>query len=436
VQVRFETVLALADCKSSNASLLGLIAANNSENEWIRAAILSASVECSEAVLRTVVERAPDGDGKTELMNGLIATSLGSDPEQGIVKLIEVLQLEEDRIASWQLEAANTIFDSLARRGISFDQVTAKSNHSAEIELLWNHIERLSAKAGDPEELGQYSVSAIRFIGNARQEQATLAENLTVLFAASYGAEKQFAAVDAIARLNQIDALLNSIESATPSLLRRIESTLVSRKRWTLKLLQHLESKDSGLDFVSPSTRLAIAEHRDPEIRQRVEKLTERTVVSTREEIVEQYQRGKLDWEMATSEQVSRGREVFTKNCATCHKIGELGRNFGPDLLALENKTQDYFLVSILDPNRSIESKYRAYKFMLEDGRTLSGMILEEQGSSIKVAFADGTDMDLLRSEIEEAVLSKLSFMPEGLEKTITPEQMKDLLGFIRASSR
>ena len=88
-------------------------------------------------------------------------------------------------------------------------------------------------------------------------------------------------------------------------------------------------------------------------------------------------------------------------------------------------------MTSILDPNRAIESKYRAYKISIEDGRFFSGMIMEESATSINLALADGSQISILRSEIDDMQISSRSFMPEGFEKSVTVQQMVDLLAFV-----
>jgi len=56
-----------------------------------------------------------------------------------------------------------------------------------------------------------------------------------------------------------------------------------------------------------------------------------------------------------------RGQKAFAKTCSVCHKLGGVGNDVGPDLASLNDKSTDYLLVAILDPNRAVEARYVSY---------------------------------------------------------------------------
>jgi putative heme-binding domain-containing protein len=58
-------------------------------------------------------------------------------------------------------------------------------------------------------------------------------------------------------------------------------------------------------------------------------------------------------------------------------------------------------------------------------------MIAAETATSITLRQAAGGQETLLRSDIEAVKSSGKSLMPEGLEKKIGPEEMRDLIGFL-----
>ncbi len=53
-----------------------------------------------------------------------------------------------------------------------------------------------------------------------------------------------------------------------------------------------------------------------------------------------------------------RGKQIFTKQCAACHRIGDVGVQVGPDISDSRVQTPDKLLTSILDPNRAIDNNY------------------------------------------------------------------------------
>ncbi|MEZ6065647.1 MAG: c-type cytochrome [Planctomycetaceae bacterium] len=128
----------------------------------------------------------------------------------------------------------------------------------------------------------------------------------------------------------------------------------------------------------------------------------------------------------------TRGREVFKAQCITCHRIGELGVNVAPDISDSRTKTRDYLLTAILDPNRAIDNNYFSYTVVDVAGVTHSGILTSETATSITLKQPGDKVLTLPRAEIELLQSSGQSLMPEGLERNITPQQMADLISFIK----
>src|SRR5690606_17574673 len=69
------------------------------------------------------------------------------------------------------------------------------------------------------------------------------------------------------------------------------------------------------------------------------------------------------------------------------------------------------------------------------DGRVFSGMLVSETANSITLANAEGKEVSLLRAEIEEIRCSNKTFMPEGLEKDLTPQDLADVITFVASAA-
>jgi putative heme-binding domain-containing protein len=89
-------------------------------------------------------------------------------------------------------------------------------------------------------------------------------------------------------------------------------------------------------------------------------------------------------------------------------------------------------MIAVLDPNQGVEGKYLSYAAVTKDGRTFSGMIVEETATSITLARPDGKREVLLRIDIEQLASSGKSFMPEGLEKDLSPQDLADVIAFVQ----
>ena len=127
-----------------------------------------------------------------------------------------------------------------------------------------------------------------------------------------------------------------------------------------------------------------------------------------------------------------RGKALFAKTCATCHKMGEVGTNVGPDISDSRTKTPEFLLANILDPNRAVDGNYFGYTILDTQGRVHTGIITAETASSVTIRLPEGKDVTLLRQDVDEMANTGLSLMPVGLEKDITLDQMADLISYIK----
>ena len=127
-----------------------------------------------------------------------------------------------------------------------------------------------------------------------------------------------------------------------------------------------------------------------------------------------------------------RGREVFRKNCATCHRVADVGVDVGPDIADTRTKTREVLLADILTRTRRSTATTSTTPCATADGTVLQGMIAAETASSLTLRRAeDQTDVGAPQ-DIEEIRSTGVSLMPEGLEKNITVAEMADLLAFLK----
>ena len=133
------------------------------------------------------------------------------------------------------------------------------------------------------------------------------------------------------------------------------------------------------------------------------------------------------------------GRELFkVANCVACHKINNEGQVFGPDLVKLDVKkhTTEYILQSILEPSKDIEDKFVSYTFLMDSGKLITGMIVEETADVVKIVIdpaTKGRPTLLPTAEIEARKKLTLSIMPKGLLDKLSREEILDLIAYIYA---
>jgi len=78
-----------------------------------------------------------------------------------------------------------------------------------------------------------------------------------------------------------------------------------------------------------------------------------------------------------------RGKQVFTKTCAACHKVQNVGNDIGPNLAAMKARGPESILLNVLDPNREVNPQYLNYAVLTADGRQLTGLIAAETATSM-----------------------------------------------------
>jgi putative heme-binding domain-containing protein len=128
-----------------------------------------------------------------------------------------------------------------------------------------------------------------------------------------------------------------------------------------------------------------------------------------------------------------RGKQVFVEaTCSTCHRLGDVGTEIGPDLTALVDRSPQVLMTAVLDPNRAVVAKYLEHVALTRGGLTFRGMLLEETSNSITLADLAGKSQVILRKDLEETVSTGRSHMPEKLEEKLNARQMADLFAFIR----
>ena len=70
----------------------------------------------------------------------------------------------------------------------------------------------------------------------------------------------------------------------------------------------------------------------------------------------------------------------------SCHQLDGGGNDFGPDLAKLDLKLKPAdILKDLLEPSAKINEKYQTTVILTEGGQTLTGVILSESGTEVKL---------------------------------------------------
>lgn len=131
--------------------------------------------------------------------------------------------------------------------------------------------------------------------------------------------------------------------------------------------------------------------------------------------------------------QWAKGREIFFSDaaqCSKCHQVRGAGGRIGADLSNLIHRDYDSVLRDIRFPSAAINPDYLSHVVTLKDGRTLVGTLRSEGGKQY-VGTNEGKEIAIGPGDIDELKVSPVSVMPEGLDKKLSAEQLRDLLTFL-----
>jgi putative heme-binding domain-containing protein len=128
------------------------------------------------------------------------------------------------------------------------------------------------------------------------------------------------------------------------------------------------------------------------------------------------------------------GERIFGSSCMGCHTLFGKGGKVGPDLTAYKRDDLDTMLASLINPSGEIREGYANYTIATLDGRTLGGLLVDQDTRIVVLRNAEGRDVVLRRDEIEEMKASPVSLMPEGLLNGMADRDLRDLFAYLRGT--
>lgn len=224
-------------------------------------------------------------------------------------------------------------------------------------------------------------------------------------------------------------AIVNSLGSLTPSVRPAAVRLLLGRTDWTRALLDGVEGGRLQLTELSLDQKLALSNHVDKSIRDRVKPLLAKgggLPNPDRQKVVDDL----MPLTEKTGDAVA-GKAVFKKTCIKCHTHSGEGTRIGPDLTGMAVHPKKELLIHIIDPSRSVEGNFRIYSVTTDDGKVYSGLLASESKTAIELIDVEAKKHQILRENIDDLVASPKSLMPEGFEKQHTQQELTDLLEFL-----
>lgn len=418
------------------------------DNAWVRFRLALAATNLGDKDREAIVTRLIQKDANDRWLRIAAQLNLREGLPRVLASLIEDEQYRRQATA---LPVLRDLFVQLARNRAQATAVGAVFGKLVEVdpvvarqllqalppELAKQHRDSIASGAAAQKFMEQLQASAV---ADARNADRAIADRV-----AAIGLLQWFPRSDSGA------LLLELLEPATPSevqvaALRTLEASLQASSLPTAEILARWNTlsprvREAAVEILSRHARDQVREAllsgtiaitdlppalkqtlaRDPAIAQKIA-----AEFKARDELLESYKPA-----LSLTGDATRGAELFKKQCSSCHKLGGVGHELGPNLAAMKNRGAGAILVNVLDPNREVNPQFVTYAVVTKDGRALSGMIAAETATSITLQRADNQQDTVLRIDIEELRSTGLSLMPEGLEKQLNPQQLADVIEFI-----
>ncbi|HXW04461.1 MAG TPA: PVC-type heme-binding CxxCH protein [Vicinamibacterales bacterium] len=401
------------------ADLLAALLDARGGESWIRVAALTSSA----GIVHELFDR--------------VAPTSGRDGGEELLR--DLLRLMGHRNRGRELLAALTFLDGVKdpARAVSLLAAFAEGLQRADVPLalFQPRLQPILTQALPAVRGRQYPetmrVQAIGLLGVSAAPDETASTLLSLVDPA----EPRAVQSAALAALSRLDApsiareLLRKWPRLTPALKREVLAALLARPAGAIALIDAIRSGTVQRNELTPTQSAFLMAHRSEDVRRHASGVF--TLSGTdRRAVVERYAPA-----LTLPGNPHRGRTTFQARCAACHEAGADGPPAAPAIEALAGASREELLVHLLDPNRTVEARYRLYLAETRDGRNVMGIIQQESDASLTLRQPFGPAVTLPRASIASLESLEQSMMPEGLDEGLSVQDMADLLEYIVTSA-
>lgn len=422
-RVRYQLAFTLGELRHPDR--IGALAAlldKGVHERWMHTAILSSLAEGPAELFRMAIDHpgAADSPDRQAFLAELVRVLGARNKGRELLAVVEFLEAVSKRDFAYALLAA--FADGLQRADVPLALVQPR---------LQPILDRARLAIRDLKSSEAARVEAIELLGLA----APAPETMAALFALIQPAQAwpvQRAAISALVRLDApqlAERLLARWTQFTPAIKSVVLPVLFSRPDRVLALLEAVRTNVVRPNELTPTQVAGMRAHRSADVRRVAGEVFTPAAPGDRQAVIRRYHPS-LDLPGSAA----RGRLTFQSRCAACHQAGQAGFALGPSVGSMKSFTREEALTHILDPNRTIDARYRLHLAETTDGRTVTGIIETETDSSVTLRQPSGAGTMLLRSRISRLESLEQSMMPEGLEDGLSVQDMADLLQFVLAA--
>ena len=432
-RVRYQLAFSLGEVNDpERAQALAAILKRDPDNKWIRLAVFSSLATGAGDVFNALAADKSwrSSDSGRDVLYELSRYIGRQNKSQEIATLMLSLESFSADEISLSSAVVRGLGEGLAKGPGTLQAQLAAIGSANTVKILSDMLATARTSAGDESRRPAERIDAVRLL--ALDSFADAGSVLAHLISNRQPQDVQAAALVTLSKFSEptiAETLLAAWPGMSPRLRAEATEALFSRTDRLQALLDAAEKQTVSLADLDPARLTTLEKHPDAKIRDRAAGLSSKIKLGKRNDVVEAYRSS-----LTASGDISRGRQVFQKICAACHRLEGVGHEIGPNLASFRNRGAEAILVNVLDPNREVNPQYVNYALITHDGRSLTGLIASETANSVTLKRADDATDTVQRGDIDELRASGLSIMPEGMEKQVDPQAMADLLAYLMTS--
>jgi putative heme-binding domain-containing protein len=367
--------------------------------------------------------------GRADEVNSAVnfaVQALDKNPELAAAALDGLIEGQKGKA----LLPSQPVSDSLAKLSSSSNpQVAARAQ---QLGALWGDaaaLKNLLAKINDSTVPDDERIKAIQAARQTKDDSTR--RGMVALLSAKTPDAVAIAAIQALSEIggeNVAQVLIGGWKAFSPAVRRASAETLAARSTWREALLGAVENKVIAPSEISATVVRSLANSTEPRIRERTAKVIGRFRESDANKLKLIAEKKKVV--LAADPNLESGHEVARKTCLVCHKLHGEGAEVGPDLTGVGRSTLDALLANVIDPNQLVGKGYENTEIETRDGRTVSGRIVEDTETRIKLLSSGPKEEVIAKADIASLRTSDLSVMPEGLEQ-LPDADFRNLIWYI-----
>ncbi len=213
-------------------------------------------------------------------------------------------------------------------------------------------------------------------------------------------------------------------------------TTLASRVSYAKALMVAIDKDEVKANELPADIVRQLRAHGQKDINGKLDKVwgVSRSTPETKLKEIAKYKK-LLQAKPAKPVNLSRGRALYQRTCAQCHKLYGEGGEIGPDITGSNRNNLDYLLTNMLDPNAEIPNDYRTTILRTRDNRILVGVVRRSEGQSVTMA-TPAEVVTVAKSDVASIEQQNFSMMPEGLVLAFKQDELRDLIDYLRGTSQ